>query len=546
MIAERQVATNSVIKVLKKTLVTELALDPYGKPVPKKAPPSGVDAKTFDEMDVISASLSHMDDALFSNGERECGGFVHMKRVRLCDSFGTHVDWSSDNDTLTPPPPWATDLPARLCSWGRLNLRLQSADDATVDATPLTPPVCGLLLPDFVDQSLEVYDANGTAIGQLRADDPFRDNDGPARTLAVTFTLLPWVEATLPPGADPTLAITNPTLRRFVQSLVAQTVDVAADAPGWHETGFTAMLRVFDTVRSTLDPAFKNADTRVRLLGEPILVMNGRLLFEASNQSAPELKTTPQALPEPPALPVLHVRLGDVTRPDDGVLGCFLPGATPAGGRFAPVSLEAAQTAVLNQMVFKSGTQKTEPVTHPFIEGQVSEFDLPANTPLDLVVLTDARGSLYATCGVLPRKTIVVPKDFVDPSLKRMEPTFQVGPVPEFRGAGDARAGRACPEGGGHGSRVRARRRGDVSRDATPVIPTHCRAPRTARASHGGLGADVPPEAVATAPTESALDGESCRAAQGAALEGESCRAAQGAAATGGLGWRVSDGTGWR
>ena len=52
------------------------------------------------------------------------------------------------------------------------------------------------------------------------------------------------------------------------------------------------------------------------------------------------------------------------------------------------------------------------------------------------MVLADARGSLYATCGVLPRKTIVVPKDFVDPALKKLEPTFQVGPILGFERQG--------------------------------------------------------------------------------------------------------------
>jgi hypothetical protein len=221
-------------------------------------------------------------------------------------------------------------------------------------------------------------------------------------------------------------------LRRFVQALLAQSVTVPAGVPGWHETGFTAMLRVFDTVRSTLDPAVKPTDTRVRLLGEPILVMNARLSFEASNQTAHDLKSNPQSIAEPPALPVLHVRVGDVTRPDDGVLGCFLMGTTPASDRFAPVSLEASEKAVLNQMVFQGGTLKIEPVTHPFIAGQVSEFDLPANTAFDTVVVADARGSLYATCGVLPRKTIILPRDFVDPAVKKLEPTFGVGPLLGF------------------------------------------------------------------------------------------------------------------
>jgi hypothetical protein len=434
-VTERQVATVSVVKVLKKSLVTELTIDPYGKPVPKKAPPTEVDERTFDEIDVVSASLSKLDDELFAAGERERGGFVHMNQVRVFDTFGTQMNWSSNSAALDPLPPWAVALPARLSCWGRLNFRLQSAADAAVSATPVTPPICGILLPDFVDQSLEVYDEDGTALGQVTADDPIRENPGAARRLSVTFRLLPWVEATLAPESDPTLAITNETLRRLVQSLREQSIEVPANAEGWHETGFTAMLRLFDTVRSTLDPTFNTADARVRLLGEPIVVMNARLLFEASNQSATGLKSNPQAIAEPPALPVLRVRVGDVTRPDDGVLGCFLIGASPAEGRFAPVSLEAAEKAVLNQMVF-GASQKIEKITHSFIVDQVAEFDLAANTPFDTVVLADARGSLYATCGVLPRKTIVVPKDFIDPSLKKLEPTFQVGPVLGFERQG--------------------------------------------------------------------------------------------------------------
>jgi hypothetical protein len=438
-ITERHLATVSVAKVLKKTLVAELTIDPYGNPIHKKNPPSGVDEQTFDEMDVVSASLTKLDEALFEAGERELGGFVHMNQVRVFDSFGTAMDWSSTSTLLDPLPKWAVALPARLSCWGRLNFRLQSAADGTVDATPLTPPVCGILLPDFVDQSLEVYDANGTAVGQITADDPIRDNGPQAQTLAVAFTLLPWVASSLPQGTDPTDAITNPTLKRFVQALLAQSIGVPANAPGWHETGFTAMLRVFDTVRSTLDPTFNTADTRVRLLGEPVLVMNARLSFEASNQGATALKKNPQPIAEPPSLPVLHVRVGDVTRPDDGVLGCFLIGASPSEDRFAPVSREAAELVVLNQMVY-GNVPKLATITHPFIVDQVAEFDLPANTPFDTVVLADARGSLYATCGVLPRKTIVVPKDFVDPALKVLEPTFAVGPILGFE-----RQGRLVP-----------------------------------------------------------------------------------------------------
>ena len=432
VITERQIATVTVANVLKQNLALELGQDRFGNPKPKKPAPDGLDADSFEQLDIVSASLGHLDEALFAEGEREQGGFVHLGKINLYDTFGRPLAWSSDESGLDPLVPWATALPSRLASWGRLGFRLQAAADPDVEATPLTPPVCGILLPDFVDQSLEVYDTNGLAVGQVSADDPVVVNPGGPRVLNATFTPLPWVADALPPGAESTDAITNPTLRRLVQALVAQSVAVPGGASGWFETGFTAMLRVFDTIRSTLDPGFVRGDSRVRLLGEPIVVMNVRLSFEVSAGSIADLRAEPPLLTDPPALPVLRVRVGDVTRPDDGVLGCFLIGASPADDRFAPTSVEAAEKAVVNTMTSLAGSQKTQPISHPFIEAQVAEFDLAAGSPIDTVVLADARGSLYATCGMLPRKTIILPKDFIDPSLKLLEPTFRVGPILGF------------------------------------------------------------------------------------------------------------------
>lgn len=433
VITERHVATVTVANVLGETLAAEQGVDAHLNPIRKRSAPDGVNAGTFTALDVVSASLTGIDDALSAAGQREQGGFLHMNRVRVFDTFGSPADWSGKDTTLNPLPEWATALPARLTSWGRLQLRLQSAADPAVEATPFAAPVCGFLLPDFVDQALEVYDADGQPIGQVTADDPRRVTDAPADPvqLSVRFTLLPWVAATMPEGAPATDAIANPTLRRLVSALVAATHVIGTDAAGWQETGFTAMLRVFDTVRSTLDPGVKHADGRVRLLGEPIVVLRARVSYQASQATVAQLRDDPATI-APAELPVLRVRIGDVTRPDDGVLGVFISAGSPADDRFAPPSLQAAEKAVLNQMVTGAGTQKTEPISHPFIAGQVAEFDLPADQPLDLVVLADARGGVYATSGVLPRKSIVMPKDFIEPALARMRPTFRVGPILGF------------------------------------------------------------------------------------------------------------------
>jgi hypothetical protein len=444
VIAERQVATVTAPRVLKSTLVTQLGTDLHGEPVPAKPAPPGIDAATFDKIDAVSCSLTGLDDAITAAGEREIGGFVHVNRIKVFDTFGSSATWQSSSDELDPPPTWATPVPARLSSWGRLLLRLQSGAAPGVEATQFDPPVCGFLLPDFVDQALEVYDADGRAVGQLTATDPINpmNPDNPLEadtTLTVQFSVLPWVAATLPPGAAPLDAITNQTMRRLVEALLAQSLPVEAGAEGWQETGLTAMLRVIDTLRSALDPAFKHQDARVRLLGEPIVVLRAQVSYQASDADVTQLRGDPPTIDDP-ALPVMRVRIGDVTRPDDGVLGCLIDGATPAEARFAPPSLEAAQNAVLNRMVAARAfigpggstpitLTPTQPVTHPFIENQVSEFDLPANSPLELIVLADARGGLYATCGMLPRKQIVPPRDHIQPAIERMRPTFRIGPI---------------------------------------------------------------------------------------------------------------------
>ena len=170
----------------------------------------------------------------------------------------------------------------------------------------------------------------------------------------------------------------------------------------------------------------------MKLLGEPILVLAARLTYQGTSSTSPsQLAQDPPLLSGSPALPVLQVRLGDSTRPDDGTLGCFKAGATPEAGRFAPVTKEAAQKAILNGLAMgvpffaNAGLE----VKHPFVKDQESLFQVPANQRTDVLILADPRGGLYATCGALPRKKITMPKEFIQASLKHLEPTFRVGPV---------------------------------------------------------------------------------------------------------------------
>jgi hypothetical protein len=420
-LTERTRVTANMVKVAQSRLVTRATTNPIGRQVARQDAPNGITSQVFQSMDTLSAPLVGFDLAVFAKQYRQRAGTLSVNNVSVIDIFGVSRTFNAGS---APGP--STMMFPRLPYWSRLKLRLQSAADLTVEANSHASSVCAILLPDFLDHSVQIFDCTGNSIGQL-------DHD-PANGALVRFTPFPWFVASLPPGAN-VLSSINPTLSQLISGIVAQHNDVPAgmdSANHWHDTALTALLRVIDTVRATLDPSYSTPDRKVSLLGEPILVMVASLKLETTAVTdRKQLALNPATLAQPPACPSISVRIGDITRPNDGVLGIFQPGATPDQSKFAPVSIEAAQHAILNGLTegIVYNSQLGEPVTHPFVLNQVNRIAIQADTPQNVILLTDIRGDIYASSGVLPRKSITVPKDFLDAALTNMEPVFAVGPV---------------------------------------------------------------------------------------------------------------------
>jgi len=421
--AERTRVTSSVADVLKKALVTNRSTDMHGALIRTQKPPQGVSADQMDALNVVSAPLVHFDDMLFAAGRRLRCGELHMDQLALVDVFGIRRVYPSPQDKSAAPANLV--LTPRLPSWSRLNFRLRSAADPSQDASRTALPVCGFLVPDYLDHTLNVFDSSGAAIGQIACDHPGPVGPDTAN-LAVSFKPYPWITF----SGDPTSAIADPTVRSFVQALIqhgAGAVTTVQNGPSWVETGLTALLRVIDTIRGTLDPLAKTQDRRVKLVGDPIAIFHVAVSIDCVVETdAAALAQSPTPVAAPPALPAVPVRIGDLTRPDDAVLGIF----DPANGKFAPVSPDAASSAILSALTIPNLTNQPVkmPVTHPFIEAQKNTVT-PNAAPLDLVILADVRGGYYATCGVLPRKKITMPKEYIQPALDNIEPVFRVGPL---------------------------------------------------------------------------------------------------------------------
>lgn len=420
--SERTRVTASLADVLTSTLITNRTLDSTGVLVTAQSPPAGVTAAQLGALNVISAPLVQFDETLFNAGWRARCGALRLDQLALVDVFGIRRSYPSPGDQSAAPANLV--LTPRLPCWSRLNFRLRSAADPTKDADRANLPVCGFLVPDYLDHSLNVFDSTGAAIGQILSSPPQAGPGSPA-SLSVWFTPYPWISV----SGDPTTAIADPTVRAFVQALIQNGAGVTEQSNGttWLETGLTAMMRIIDTVRATLDPLAKTRDRRVKLVGDPIAIVRASVWIESvSDTDAGALAQSPTPVTVPPAMPAVPVRIGDITRPDDSVLGIF----DMTNGKFAPVSMDAANSAVLSPLTMPNITNQPiiMPVTHPFIEPQ-HNMVVSGGAPLDLVILADVRGGYYATSGVLPRKKITMPQEFIQPAVSNIEPVFRVGPI---------------------------------------------------------------------------------------------------------------------
>jgi hypothetical protein len=410
--------TSSVIKVLSGAFFTNRTVNEYGELVPTNTPPPDLSRDTFLDVDILTAPITTFDEYLIQHGRRERTGTLAVTKLDVVDCFG--IARSSTGSQVTPP----ITLEPRLPYWSRLLFRLLSATDLTQESDPTTSPVRGILLPDPIEHCLEVYDGDGRPLGQLESDPP-QEHATLGSTIGVRFKPYPWIgKPTDPIGT----LITNDTLASFVEDVQAQQTTIGPDQAGrWAESGLTALLRVIDTMRSTHDPALNRHDNTIRLIGDPILLMNAKIELQGTGE--PSIDTVagePPTIDAGGGLPVLTVRIGEAARPDNSVLGTFTSGQ-PA--RFTPPASAAVRYAVRNSMLLYAGLPLIEPITHPFISDQGSIVQVEPGQKVPVTVLTEVRGGIYLTSGALPRKKIDVPVEQLRLTLSNLAPAFRVGPL---------------------------------------------------------------------------------------------------------------------
>jgi hypothetical protein len=404
-------------------------------------------------------------------------GRVQLVKVRLVDAYGRTLDVPVDGalipTRLTLPAPGdtgtgtgagggdagtssAADTPPsaallrrpRFTAPARCRLRLvgaaavtaASAVDARIDEVEparQVSPLCGFLLPDHVDESIEVFDSAGLALGELSTaaigggviweTAPGRTVDGRA------------VPADAPPGYG--LAPDAAPLGWLASGMVA--ADVAARSGGSGpvpaESALAAFLRAIDTTLWTCDPyAGSGTSALSGIVGRPVAVVRTVLhldiaddldqltLDEAGRQERARAYAALAGIEVP-------VRLGELTRSDDGLLGYVLDDDFSAVRVVDRVVLDLAREAGkglghLGPWGETPVIPDVSPITHPYLVPQ-DVVRLRPGVPR-LVTLLMLPGTVVTmTGGVTPRVRVSLARAFFADGLTRLLPSIRVGPV---------------------------------------------------------------------------------------------------------------------
>ncbi|MBU1169193.1 MAG: hypothetical protein KKD44_06470 [Proteobacteria bacterium] len=369
-------------------------------------------------------------------------GFMKLTRLRLVDAFGQFVDIppaiinnavKAEDVNAGLDAPDCITMPPRINQPSRLMFRLVQADNDNGDATKNKSPICGWILPDHLDEALEVYDAKGDNLGQVQRSRPLSGS--------ILASSLEWQGVPGNPGSfGKPPSLTNAHMRSMVKGLLAQGEQDAlrAEEQGSVETALGAMLRMIDSTLWTVDPLGREGNEHLSVLvGRPLAVVRASLRLETMD------------LDEDSDLArmAFDVRLGDLTRMGDGLIGYFV---NDDYSQFYPVHesianetrptrphqgyLGAIQTV---PQYVSSFSERAEPVTHPFIN--TAPFvsvrpvkplkDEPASKSVMLTLLVDPRGGVHATSGILPKKKIELMREHIAPALEAMAITFRIGPI---------------------------------------------------------------------------------------------------------------------
>lgn len=380
-------------------------------------------------------------------------GAARLTRARLLDAFGRTLEVplgsvATPARTSVEGAPGLLAIPPRLLRPARWQLRLVDAAtavgatgaDARVDQIEpalQVSPVAGFLMPDHLDESVEIFGVDGSPLGELLHE---------AVSGGVMWEIAAGREGPADSGPLYGLTRAQEPLGRLAIGLVAADARARDGAPldpdSPRESALSAFLRAVDTTTWAMDSfAALGSEHVAGLVGHPVAVVRAQLRLELMppddvDLSDPAIAAAWASAEERAAGYAFPVRLGEVTRADDGVLGFFvdddfsrvrlvdraIAGMAREGGR------NRGQLGLYDRA---NGAPAADPIVHPYIAGADTDdtLELHVGQMVTLTILMHPAGKATLTSGLVPRESIALARDWVGPGLAALAPSLRTGPV---------------------------------------------------------------------------------------------------------------------
>lgn len=339
-------------------------------------------------------------------------GMMKIHRLRLVDTFGQVKDLnvqgivssvSLEDGTGDP----LVNLPPRLMQPARVNFRWLSADSDQQEMNdhPATTPICGWVLANHLDDSLMIYDNDGKALGSLMKKD-----DGPQSSVV-------WVQAPGGRGVGSIAEMGNTHLQKMVATIHSLGPDFLGD-----------FITAIDSAVENIEPEnFAHHQDLALLMGRPLALVRASVNLElkglpATHQGWNEFRQDMQREERDDngfSRVRFPIRIGEYRQFNDGTVGYFKEKNNVYENNvfFAPQSDQGVKFSSEHLK-----THKTDPEAMVF-------FQTVESPPQILSLLIDPRGSVHATTGILPVKSINIPPDQYSAALQAIEITFLSTPI---------------------------------------------------------------------------------------------------------------------
>ena len=423
---EKQISWHSINQILplfaKAGSVLSKQVESYSMNASNNAPIGMADlAIQLQGYDVLSTVLD-VNDAIRSSGFNELihSGLIRLNQMIIIDAFGNTIQFDSQNKT----PQIAMSLESsddsefailRPRSIEPMRVLLSLADGCDDGDDPeragyTVSPVSAFILPDHIEWAMEVFDPQGKASGQLRVAE--RDiRLGGFQTGRLLWDPAPGVETQL--GASPDIGNShaNSMLQQLVEISIQDEVKLQQakrehpeSLEMWPEGVLSSLMRAIDTTLWDTDPLGKSPEDLPSLYsGRPLALVRAELEIEL-NPEDPNY-----ANPED----IIEVKLGDMERLIDGLLGYFLDNDY---SRFY---------SVLTDHVIQLPENN---IQHEYLRTD-STIDLRFDQKRQLTLLMDPQSDVHVTTGMLPQKEIGLMREHKQQQLAQIAPTYRAGPM---------------------------------------------------------------------------------------------------------------------